>query len=741
MKGELIYRFMTMVTCVFALGAAGPGFAQKNPERNVYYGETHVHTSWSFDAFAFGDSVTGPETFYQYSLGKPVAHPGGYKVRITKPLDWGAVTEHSEYMGMIQEAMDPASPLRKNSPLLAEALKVGVRADPMLAFKALSITIAKGHAVKQLTDPAVVAPVWKRIVDIADKYYQPGKFTTFAAYEWTSTPNAKNLHRNIFFLDSKKVPQVPFTPLDSTDPRELWRWMDGQRAAGNELLAISHNANLSDGLMFPTEVDHTGRPIDRAWAEARLRNEPLTELKQVKGQSETTPGLSPNDEFANYEIFVWQLLGAKGAPREYGSYVRQAYKDGLAMEQALGFNPYKFGLVSGSDSHVSVVPYRQKNFFGVHGTADDTPEKRVSGAALLGLNSLWVTPAGLSAVWAEENAREAIFAAMKRKETYSTSGVRIPVRFFGGWALDAALLKQKGWVKAAYATGVPMGGELPAAVRAKAPSFVVWATKDPDSANLDRIQIIKGWSKSGQSFEKIYDVAWAGRRKPDPATGKLPPIGSTVNLANGTYTNTIGAVELKAVWTDPDFDPSLDAFYYVRVLEIPTPRWSTIQAVKLGRVPPSGAGFGPTIQERAWTSPIWYTPSGEARKAAKRGTTVADLKQQGAVALSGTQLKELIVGKTVNVRNTVTGQRFEILYGAAGRRLVTAVDGKPRDLREAGELMHAGELQYEVRDGRLVTEIDGTLFEVTVYKLGDRYVASRSNEFGYANYEVEVARQ
>jgi hypothetical protein len=731
---------MTMVTCVFGLGVAWPALAQKNPERNVYYGETHVHTSWSFDAFAFGTTLTGPETFYQYALGKPTPHPGGYQVRITKPLDWGAVTEHSEYMGMIQEAMDPASPLRKNSPLLAEALRVGVRAEPMLAFKALSITIAKGHAIKQLTDPAVVAPVWRRIVDIADKYYQPGKFTTFAAYEWTSTPNAKNLHRNIFFLDSKKVPQVPFTPLDSVDPRELWRWMDAQRKAGNELLAISHNANLSDGLMFPTEVDLTGRPIDRAWAEARLRNEPLTEMKQVKGQSETTPGLSPNDEFANYEIFVWQLLGAKGAPREYGSYVRQAYRDGLAMEQALGFNPYKFGLVSGSDSHVSVVPYRQKNFFGVHGTVDDTPEKRVSGAAVLGLNSLWVTPAGLSAVWAEENTREAIFAAMKRKETYSTSGVRIPVRFFGGWALDAALLRQKGWVKTAYSQGVPMGADLPPP-RAKAPSFVVWATKDPDSANLDRIQIIKGWSKSGQSFEKIYDVAWAGRRKPDPATGKLPLIGSTVNLANGTYTNTIGAVELKAVWTDPDFDPSLDAFYYVRVLEIPTPRWSTIQAVKLGRVPPSGAGFGPTIQERAWSSPIWYTPSAEARKAARRGPTVADLKQQGAVALSDAQLKELVVGKTLNVRNTVTGQRFEILYGATGRRLVTAVDGKPRDLREAGELMHAGELQYEIRDGRLVTEIDGTPFEVTVYKLGDRYVASRSNEFGYANYEVEVARQ
>jgi len=712
---------------------------QKNPERNVYYGEQHLHTSWSFDAYAFGDRLTGPEQFYQYALGQPTLHPGGYKVQITKPLDWGAVTEHSEYAGMVQEAMDPNSPLRRTAPIVARIFETGIRIDGLRAFEVLTLLMAKGHPINEMTTPEVVAPVWKRIVEIADKYYKPGKFTTFAAYEWTSSPNGKNMHRNIFFLDSKKVPQMPFSSLSSEDPSELWKWMDSQRAAGNELLAISHNANLSDGLMFPTEVDLSGRPIDRAWAETRMRNEPLTEMKQVKGQSETTPGLSPNDEFANYEVFVWHLAGiGKGGPRDYGSYVRQAYRDGVALEQARGFNPYKFGLVSGSDSHVGVVPYRQKNFFGVHGTVDDTIQKRVDGATVIGLNSLWVSPAGLSVVWAEENTREAIFAAMKRKETYSTSGVRIPVRFFGGWGLDAGLLNQKDWVKAAYARGVPMGADLPAP-RAKAPSFAVWAVKDPDAGNLDRIQIVKGWSKSGQSFEKIFDVAWAGKRKPDRATGKVPPIGSTVNLAKGSYTNSIGAVELKTVWTDPDFDPSLDAFYYARVLEIPTPRWSTMQAVKLGRVPPSGAGFTPAIQERAWTSPIWYTPSAEARKAAKHGPTVADLKQQGAVALSDVQLKELIVGKTVRVTNTVTGQRFEILYGTGGRRLVTAIDGKRTDLKEAGELMHA-ELSYEIRDGRLHTEIEGTSFEVTVYKVGDRYVATRSNEFGYANYEVEEVK-
>jgi hypothetical protein len=731
-----------VATFVLALGVGWPAFAQTNPERNVYYGEQHLQTSWSFDAFAFGDRLTGPETFYQYALGKSVPHPGGYDVRITTPLEWGAVTEHSEYMGMVQEAMDPASPLRQRSPWLAKLFAAGTKKDPLRAFELLSFAIAKGHGIKAFTDPAVVAPVWRRIVDIADEYYQPGKFTTFAAYEWTSTPNSKNLHRNIFFLDSKKVPEVPFTSIDSTDPRALWQWMDGQRKAGNEVLAVSHNANLSDGLMFPTEVDDRGRPIDRVWAEARLRNEPLTEMKQVKGQSETTPGLSPNDEFANYEVFVWHILGsAGGPPREYGSYVRQAYKDGVALEEARGFNPYKFGLVSGSDSHVSVAPYRQDNFFGVHGTVDDTIEKRLDGAVVIGLNSLWVTPAGLSAVWAEENTRESIFAGMKRKETYSTTGVRIAVRFFGGWGLDAALLEQKDWPKAAYARGVAMGSDLPAPPAAKAPSFAVSALKDPTSANLDRIQIVKGWSRNGQTFEQIYDVVWAGARKPDPATGKVPPIGSTVDLAKGTYTNTIGAVELKTVWTDPSFDPSLDAFYYARVLEIPTPRWSTIQAAQLGRTPPSGPGFTPVIQERAWTSPIWYTPSAAARWAAKPGLTVEDLKRQGAVALTDAQLTALVVDQTVTVRNTVTGQEFEIAYGAAGRRVVTKVNGKAADPREMAELLHGGEAQYEIRDGRLRTEIEATPFDVTVYKLGDRYVAARSNEFGYANYEIEAARQ
>jgi Protein of unknown function (DUF3604) len=721
---------------VVVLMMSVPTFAKPNPEREAYFGETHVHTAWSLDSYlGFGVTEGGPEDFYRYSMGQPVKHPGGFTAKITQPLDWAATTEHAEYLGAVQAALDPNS--RLNKTVVGKLLKFGDKVNSMDTYKLLTVTMLKHRPIKELMAPDVLGTYWKRLVEIADKYYRPGTFTTFAAYEWTSTPNTSNLHRNIFFLDTKKVPDLPFSSIDSDDPRELWKWMDAQRKEGHELLAISHNSNLSNGRMFTTDTDDRGRPIDKAWAETRLRNEPLAELKQVKGQSETTPVLSPNDEFANYEVFTWQLLGAKGVPRQNGSYIRQAYKDGLAMQDTLGANPYKFGVVSGSDVHNNSVPYRQKNYFGAHGTADDTPEKRMHGE-LLGLSNVWPSPAGLSVVWAEENTREAIFAAMKRKETYSTSGVRIKVRLFGGWEFGPGLLKQKDWVKTGYAKGATMGGDLPApAGRPNAPSFIVWALKDSDSGNLDRIQIIKGWAKNGQTFEKIYDVAWSGKRKPDPRSGKVPPVGNTVDMLKGTYTNTIGAAELMTVWTDPEFDPTLNAFYYARVLEIPTPRWSTIQAAKMGLVPPSGAGFQPIIQERAWTSPIWYTPSDEARKAAQPGVTVAELKQKGATPLGDAELNELIVGKTIRVRNTVTGQRFEILHGPDGRRLITAVDGKTPDPDVMGDLAHSNDIQYEIRDGQYIVEIAGTPIDATVYKVGDRYVAARSNEFGYANYEIE----
>jgi hypothetical protein len=731
----------------FGVLAATPGFAQGNPERTAYFGQTHVHTSWSFDAYVFGNTITGPEEAYKYALGQPTKHPGGYTVQLKRPLDFQAVTDHAEYVGTVRLANDPSSAISKLP--IADELKVRSKDDIQKVYLFLGASMLKNQPIKELLDPEVQGSIWKQTVAIADKYYQPGKFTTFAGYEWTSTPNNMNLHRNVIFEDTKKVPEVPFTSIDSTHPEDLWTWMDAQRRAGNELLAVSHNANLSDGAMFPLDVDSKGRPIDAAWAQDRMNNEPLSEITQLKGTSETHPSLSPNDEFANFEILTYLLGGTTRAPRVHGSYIREAYQNGLGMQDAHGYNPYKFGIVGASDSHDTVVAYEASNFFGGHGLVDATPQARLGGKETAGLANDQVSVSGLGGVWAEENTRESIFAAMQRKETFGTSGPRIKVRLFGGWNFTADVLKQRDWVKGGYANGVSMGGDLPP-LNGRAPTFIVWAVKDPDEANLDRIQIVKGWTKSGQIFEKIYDVAWSGNRKLTRAPIQralfsgdeltLPPVGDTVDIKNATYKNTIGAVELKTVWTDPDFDPSLHAFYYARVLQIPTPRWTTYDAKTLGVPPPSNVPA--TIQDRAWTSPIWYTPTAELHTKAAHGPTVADLTQQGATPLNDAQLRQLIVGKTVAVRNTVTGQRFEITYGVDGRRLISSVNGKMPDPEQMGDLMHPSGLgaEFEIRDGRIVTMIEGTPFEVTAYRLGDKIVAARSNEFGYANYEVEGVR-
>jgi Protein of unknown function (DUF3604) len=741
-------RGFAMTALGFGLGifAASPSNAQGNPERNVYFGQTHVHTSWSFDAYVFGNTVTGPEDAYKYALGQPIKHPGGYMVQLKRPLDFQAVTDHAEYVGTVRLANDPSSELSKLP--IADKLKVHSQEDIQKIYLFLGASLLKNEPIRELTDPQVAGGIWKQTVAIADKYYQPGKFTTFAAYEWTSTPNNSNMHRNVIFRDTKKVPEVPYSSIDSTHPEDLWSWMDTQRRAGNELLAISHNANLSDGIMFPLDVDSKGRPIDAAWAQDRMNNEPLSEITQLKGTSETHPSLSPNDEFANFEIFTYLLGGVTRAPKIHGSYIREAYQNGLGMQDARGYNPYKFGVVGASDTHDTAAAYSQSNYFGGHGLLDATPQLRLSGKETAGAMMDLLSVSGLGGVWAEENTRESIFAAMQRKETFGTSGPRIKVRLFGGWSFGPDVLKQKDWVKTGYANGVPMGGDL-ATPKGEAPTFLVWAVKDPDEANLDRIQIVKGWTKSGQIFEKVYDVAWSGNRKLarapivnalyDGNDMTLPPVGNTVDVKNASYTNTIGAVELKTVWTDPDFDPSLHAFYYARVLQIPTPRWTTYDAKTLGVAPPSNVPA--TVQERAWTSPIWYTPTAEMRAKAPHGQTVADITQRGATTLDDSQLRDLIVGKTFRVHNTVTDQRFEISYAPDGRRMISSINGKMPDPEQMGDVFHPNSLgaaDYEIRDSRIVTMIEGIPFEVTVYRLGDKLVAARSNEFGYANYEVEA---
>lgn len=749
---------------VLALAAAAaPSWAEPNPDRDAYFGETHVHTSWSLDAWLLGNRLTGPADAYKYFKGETIKHPAGYDIKITTPLDWAGVTDHSEYVGVIKYANDPNSPVSKlpaaqvlkidpNKPLLEEGNRI---------FAYAAKVLFGGPPVKALMDPAIAGTVWKETIAAAQQANEPGKFTAFCSYEWTSMPNSMNMHRNVFFKECHKVPAAPFSALDSAFPQDLWNWMDSERRNGNELLAISHNANLSDGRMYPTEVDLKGRPIDAAWAESRMRNEMLTEIKQIKGASETHPLLSPNDEFASYEIMQFLIGDPSGrTPQIATSFARQALKDGVAMQGSKGFNPYKFGFGGGADSHNTAVAYRQENWFGAHALTDATPQIRMSGRIAAGMDPRALSPAGLTGAWAVENTRAAIFEAMQRKETFAVSGPHIKVRLFGGWEYAADTLNDPAWVKTGYAKGVAMGGDLPPA-KAKAPTFIVWAVKDPTSGNLDRIQIVKGWSKSGQSFEKVFDVVWSGERKAAKWTGAIAPVGNTVDVENATYTNSIGAVELKKVWTDPEFDPAVDAFYYARVLEIPTPRWTTLQAKELGIAPPDVVPA--TIQERAWTSPIWYTPTADARKGAKAGTTVAALKKGGAAALGDAQLRALIVAQSTWLQNNVTGDKFQVVYGESGPQPKPALPSQPGFVTQkfaanqghfwlrylgrnttlpslSGNAVQGSELgtsePYFINNGKIVTSMSGAPVEIAVYKVGDKYLAARSNEFGYANYEI-----
>ncbi len=717
-----------------------------NPDRNAYFGEEHIHTSWSVDAWLMGNRITGPDDALKYAQGQTIKHPMGFDIKIDTPMDFMGVTDHSEYVGVTKEANTPGtyvSKLPQAQPLIIH--DPNNQEEIQKTFTYL-VNLMAGTPVKAFMSPEVAGSIWKENVKIADANNHPGKFTAFCSYEWTSMPNFRNLHRNIFFRDCTHIPQMPYSALDSYHPEDLWKWMDAQRKAGNQLLAISHNANLSDGWMYPIDLDSFGRPIDAAWAADRDLNERLVEIKQIKGASETHPLLSPTDEYASYELFADGLLGqpATGGRIDHiqGSFARQALKDGITMQDVRGYNPYKFGMAGGSDSHNTGSPYRQDNFYGGHAQIDGTVDRRFAGVLAFGtLDVRYENPGGLTGVWAEENTRESLFDAMYRKETFGVSGPHIKVRFFGGWGYNKGIFDAKDWVHQSYANGVPMGADLTAMPQGKkgtAPTFVIWAVKDPDSGNLDRVQVIKGWTQDGQSFEKVFDVVWSGDRKPNKWTGKVPPIKSTVDLEKATYTNDVGSTELKTVWTDPAFDASLHAFYYARVLEIPTPRWTLIQAVKAGLKPPEVVPL--TGQERAWTSPIWYTPSAEARKAAPAGLTVADLKAKGATALGDAQLKSLIVGKAFWVRNNVTGEQFSVSYTPDGDSNVWHLSSGSTLPSYVGNPIRDGyqgiTTPYKIEGGKLVTKVQQDPYSVTIYKLGDTYYGARSNEFGYANYEM-----
>ncbi len=588
-------------------GSAAPPAVTGNPDRDVYFGAVHVHTSLSFDAFTNGTRTT-PEDAYRWAQGEEITSSGhGKPIRIQTPLDFYMVADHAEMLGVFRQMQNPESAVSKLP--IAERVLSDDPNTAMQAFAEILRDKSEGRADPALEDPAISRSTWQDMVAAADKYYQPGKFTTFAGFEWTSNPDKRNLHRVVVFRDTGVLPDIPLSTNESEDPEALWRWMDAQRGRGSTLLAIPHNGNASDGRMFEM-VKFNGEPIDAAWVAARAKNEPLYEISQIKGTSETHPDLSPNDEFAGFEQWDYTLSADFERPtHRKGSFARQALLDGLSLEaKGLG-NPFKFGYIGDTDTHNAAASNEEFNYTGKF-AHENIPEFRLDGAEGQPEGQIQqireFSSGGLAGVWAEANTREAIYDAMLRRETFGTSGTLVRVRMFGGFGLSADDLGAPDFVQRGYRAGVPMGGDLQSAPEGKAPTFLVKALKDPKSGNLDRIQIIKGWlDADGNQHEKIFDIVWSGERTLGP-DGKLPPVGNTVDLATAKYSNTIGAPELSVAWTDPEFNASQPAFYYARVLEIPTPRWSTIDAVNLGR--PLLTSLPPTIQERAWTSPIWYSP-------------------------------------------------------------------------------------------------------------------------------------
>jgi Protein of unknown function (DUF3604) len=579
-----------------------------NSERNAYFGNVHVHTSWSFDAFTNGSKTT-PMDAYAWAQGKEITNSGiGGKIQIRTPLDFYMVSDHAEFMGVFNQMANPDSALSKT-----EVAKGVNSPDPnvrLQTFAAFLRDMSTGKIDPALSDPALARSVWTEIVKAADANYQPGKFTTFAGFEWTSNPDKRNLHRVVVFRDTAHLPDLVLSATDSDNPETLWKWMDDLRSKGSTLLAVPHNGNASDGRMFEL-VKFNGQPIDAAYNKTRATNEPVYEISQIKGTSETFPSLSPTDEFANFEQWDYTLSADFERPTQHrGSFARQALLDGMSQEAKGNGNPFKYGFIGDSDTHNAAASNEEYNYTGKFAFENDAHDRMegLKGQPPEQIQQIReFSSGGLAGVWAEENTRESIFDAVQRKETFGTSGPMIKVRFFGGWDFGAGDLQGAGFVKAGYARGVPMGADLKT-VAGKAPTFMVMAAKDPKSGNLDRIQIIKGWlDDKGAQHEKIYDVVWSGERKPDPNTGKLPAVGNTVDPAKATYTNSIGSAELSAVWTDPDFNAAVRSFYYARVIEIPTPRWSTYDAVALQVAVPEGLPV--SIQERAWSSPIWYSPT------------------------------------------------------------------------------------------------------------------------------------
>ncbi len=639
-KGLVIIQCLLLTSSAFATLDVGtpvpemmnklyPGktyspYAQRAFPSHVYWGDSHLHTGLSLDAGLFGN-ILGHEDAYRLARGEEIKSSTGLPVKLSRPLDWLVITDHSDLMGI-------AGDIQKGAPNImavpkgkewAEGFAKGGAAAGEAAFDLIThfaqMKLPEQFVKEYSPGSTVYDNIWEDIIDTAEEFNDPGQFTALIGYEWTSVPKGFNLHRNVILRDNgdrarQIIPLTTQPPMGTTDPLDLYKWLeDYESRTGGQALAIAHNGNLSNGWMFPLKETYAGGKVDENYVTLRAKWEPLYEVTQIKGDGEAHPALSPNDEFADYgtwDVANLDLTELKKPEMLQGEYAREALKQGLALESKLGVNPYKFGMVGATDSHTSLSTAEEDNFFGKSVSVEPSAT-RISHPFIKSkigeIPGDMLVASGYQGVWSTENTRAAIFDAMERKETYATTGPRIPVRFFGGWDYNADDLRSRAPAFKGYEKGVPMGGDLSEAPKGKSPTFMVYALRDPIGANLDRIQIVKGWHDSkGKLHERIYDVAVSDGRKIGNDGRCKTSVGNTVDLEAANWTNTIGASELATVWKDPNFEPNEKAFYYARVIEIPTPRWVLYDKVRLGAKVPEGVEL--VHQERAYTSPIWYTP-------------------------------------------------------------------------------------------------------------------------------------